>query len=118
MMNNTLKTLLAGLVLAAAATSGSAGAQSQALPGEVIVPVLKEEGVLQEIYYDTNSVIINGVRYQVAYDAKVEIRGSYGAFTMLQRGMKLLFEYRRDTPTDLVILDIEQLPDNTSLEEV
>jgi hypothetical protein len=36
---------------------------------------------------------------------------------MLQEGMKVAFEYRRFSPTELEIFAIEQLPDNHAVEE-
>jgi hypothetical protein len=75
------------------------------------------QGVIHELLIDTNSLVIDGVMYSVAYDAQVQIRGSYGAYGMLQSGMKVEFEYRRFSPDSLEIFHIEQLPDNTVLEE-
>ncbi len=75
------------------------------------------EGIVQKLLYDSNRVVIDGVQYRVALDAEVEIRGSYGAYSMLEEGMKVLFEYRRHSPADLEIFTIEQLPDNTAIEE-
>lgn len=97
------------LLILTALTGGQGWAQD--------VDLIEEEGILHEIAFETNEVIINGVEYRVAYDAKVEIRGSYGAFTMLQPGMKLQYQYRRHSDTEREIFDIRQLPDNTALEE-
>lgn len=75
------------------------------------------EGVVHDLIVERNEVIISGVGFKVAYDAQVEIRGSYGAYTMLQPGMKVFYEYRRYSPTELEIFAIEQLPDNRVIEE-
>ena len=80
-------------------------------------PVLEGQGEIHAVELNSNTLVINGVRFHVAFDAKVAIRGSYGAFTLLQPGMKVTFEYRRLSPANLEIFDIEQLPDNTRMEE-
>ncbi|MFB3105371.1 MAG: hypothetical protein ACE1ZA_10635 [Pseudomonadales bacterium] len=80
-------------------------------------PTVEAEGTIHAVELSTNTLVIDGVRFHVAFDAEVEIYGSYGAFTMLQTGMKVIFEYRRHSPANLEIFDIEQLPDNTNIEE-
>ena len=79
--------------------------------------VVEGEGTIHAVELESNTLVINGVRFRVAFDALVEIRGSYGAFSMLQQGMKVIFEYRHHSPTNLEIFDIEQLPDNAHIEE-
>jgi hypothetical protein len=90
------------------------GSQLQAQEADV----LEEEGVIEQLILASNEVVISGVTFRVAYDAQVAIRGSYGAYTMLQPGMKVFYEYRRYSPTELEIFAIEQLPDNREIEEV
>ncbi len=80
-------------------------------------PVVEAQGIIHEVELDANTLVIDGVRFHVAIDANVEIQGSYGAFSMLQPGMKVVFEYHRHSPSNLVIFDIEQLPDNAHIEE-
>ncbi len=79
--------------------------------------VMEAEGTIHAVELEGNTLVIDGVRFHVAFDAKVEIQGTYGAFSLLQPGMKVFFEYRRHTPTNLEIFDIEQLPDNYEIEE-
>ena len=81
------------------------------------VDVVEARGEIQEVNAESNRLVINGVEYRVAYDAQVRIRGGYGSFSMLQSGMKAFFEYNRYGPDELEIFNIEQLPDNTVLEE-
>lgn len=80
--------------------------------------LMEEEGVIEQLIVASNEVIISGVTFRVAFDAEVEIRGSFGAYTMLQPGMKVFYEYRRHSPTELEIYAIEQLPDNQEIDEV
>ena len=104
----------AGLLFALLLACWSHPAWSQAgvTPDEV-----EEEGVIHELVVEANSLIISGVSFRVAYDARVQIRGTYGAFTLLRPGMKVKYLYR-DYGDDREIFEIEQLPDNTVLEEV
>ena len=81
------------------------------------VAVEGREGTIHEVEINTNTLVIDGVRFHVALDAEVEIRGSYGAFTMLQPGMKVVYEYRIYSDTNVEIVLISQLPDNQELEE-
>jgi hypothetical protein len=79
-------------------------------------PIVEAEGQIHQIDYGTNELVISGVAYRMAYDADVRVRGSHGAFTMLQNGMKVAFIFKRER--DLrEIFELEQLPDSTVLEE-
>ena len=89
------------------------GGQLQAQEADV----LEEQGIIEELKLAGNELIISGVTFKVAFDAEVQIRGSYGAYSMLQPGMKVYYEYRRYSPTELEIFTIEQLPDNQPIEE-
>ncbi|MCZ6618314.1 MAG: hypothetical protein O7E57_09295, partial [Gammaproteobacteria bacterium] len=79
--------------------------------------LVEGEGTIHAVELTSNTLVINGVRFHVAFDARVEIQDNYGAFSMLQPGMKVAFEYRRHGPTNLEIFDIEQLSDNRRMEE-
>ena len=82
------------------------------------VPVIQEEGEIQEIDIPNNNLVIDGVVYSVALDAKVEIGGSYGAFTLLQPGMKADFSYRMFDRNTREIFELSQLPDSTPLQQM
>ena len=101
--------LVSSLALAALA-GGPAWAQSDVIERE-------SRGVIHEIYRDINQLVIDGVRYRVAIDASVDIRGVRSTFALLRTDMKVAFVYRvfEDARE---IFQIEQLPDNTVLEEV
>lgn len=101
--------LVTSLALAALG-GGPAWAQSAVTERE-------SQGVVQEIFRDINHLVIDGVRYRVAIDATVDIRGARSTFALLRTEMKVAFAYRvfEDARE---IFQIEQLPDNTVLEEV
>ena len=55
--------------------------------------------------------------YATAPEVRVEIGGSYGAFTMLQVGMKVQIVYRVVSGTQRDVIEITQIPDNFTIEE-
>ena len=54
---------------------------------------VESEGEIQSLDFAWNKMVINGYEYDVATSVKVEINGSYGAFTMLEEGMLVEFSY-------------------------
>ncbi len=82
-----------------------------------LAPEKSKTGTIQELNFGANSMIVDGNRYYVAPDVHVEIRGTFGAFTMLQTGMKIYMVYRVISGTERELIEIKQLPDNTTLEE-
>jgi hypothetical protein len=79
-------------------------------------PEKEMEGTIQAVDFGANTLIFEGVRFQVLPDAEVEIRGSYGAFTMLQAGMKAVVTYRVVSESERHVTRVVQLPDNYRLE--
>ena len=80
-------------------------------------PVRQAEGVIQKLDFGAGEMIINGMSYKVSPSANVSIRGSYGAFTMLQKGMKVKFVYTMYSNEHLEITSLDQMPDNTRIFE-
>ena len=78
-------------------------------------PEKEMEGTIQAVDFGANTMIFEGIRFQVMSDAEVEIRGSYGAFTMLQPGMKAVVTYRLVSESERHAIRIVQLPDNYSV---
>ena len=74
-------------------------------------------GVIEEVELASSSLIISGIRYRVALDAHVEINGTYGAFSLLHKGMKVRFVYQLITAEEREIVQLESLPSSTVLEE-
>ena len=117
---SSMKTLVASILFASVfvlgiLAGGSARAQSA---DPALAPVKAMEGTIQTLDFGSNSMIFEGLRYRMAPDVQVEIRGSYGAFTMLQEGMKAAITYRVVSGSERVVTRIEQLPDNVELEGV
>ena len=107
-----LKTILTSLlVLVPLAFASGAAAQNADL-----APLKEMEGVIQELEFGDNAMVFEGVRMHMAPDLVVEIRGSYGAFTLLQEGMKAIVTYRVVSASRREAVRIEQLPDNVELE--
>ena len=110
-MIRALATGLLGLWLLA--LSGAATAQSA--DG---YPLAESAGVIQELSLEAQTVVIDGMRYQVALDADVEIGGSFGAFSMLATGMRVHFEFLRISASERRIVRLRELPPEVQLEEV
>ena len=111
-----LKSLTSSLLLAAAALlAGGAGAQSL---DPALAPVKEMEGTIQKLEFAENAMILDGIRYHMGPDLVVEIRGTHGAFTMLQEGMKARIAYRVVSDSRREVYEIEQLPDNYDVEGV
>ena len=83
-----------------------------------LAPEKTMEGTIQALDYGANTMIFQGTRIRMAPDVQVEIRGSYGAFTMLREGMKAQVTYRVISASEREAVRIVQLPDNYALEEV
>ena len=83
-----------------------------------LAPEMETEGVIEDLDFGANTMIFEGVRYHMAPDLTVEIRGGPGAFTMLQVGMKAVITYRVVSASERHAVLIQQLPDNTALDEV
>jgi hypothetical protein len=81
-----------------------------------LAPEKEMSGVIQSLDFGANTMIFEGIRYRMAPDVQVEIRGSYGAFTMLEEGMKAIVTYRLISASEREVVKIEQLPDNVRLE--
>ena len=68
----------------------------------------ESQGVIEELNFAGNSILISGYIYPVSPAVKVEIGGTYGAFTMLTEGMSIRFSYLKlDANTKLVTEIIE-----------
>ena len=110
-MIRAIATGLLGLWLLA--LSGTVSAQSADS-----YPLAESAGVIQELNLEAQTVVIDGLRYQVAMDAHVEIGGSYGAFSMLATGMRVHFEFLRISAAERRIVRLRELPPEVELQEV
>lgn len=85
---------------------------------EFQLPALEEaEGVVRGLDFENNVAVIDGLSYFMPVDAQVEIRGTYGAFTLLERGMKVSFSYYRISDSRREIVKLVQLSDNRRMDE-
>lgn len=106
--------LLAVMVLLGVGLTTGAAAR---VPG-ASYPTATTYGVVQELDFDRSEMIVSGTRYGVAVDVKVEIGGSYGAFTLLRPGMKIRYAYLVISPSEREIIEIREIPPNAHMEEV
>lgn len=108
-----MKRIAMGLLTSWLLLSGAASAQDA---GQY--PLAEKAGVIQELDFAGNAMVIDGMQYDVAVDVDVEIGGSYGAFTMLQPDMRVRYEFLIISPESRRITLIQELPDNVELEGV
>lgn len=80
-------------------------------------PLAQGSGIVRSVDYSRQTMVVSGYRYGVAADVEVEIAGSYGAFTMLQPGMRIYFEYLLVSPSERWMVTIREVPDGVSVEE-
>ena len=74
------------------------------------------QGQIELVDIPANTVMVNGLNYRVAFDARVEIGGTFGAFTLLQPGMKVRIVYHRISATEREAIELETLPNGTVIE--
>ena len=71
-----------------------------------------EQGTLFEMEWESQTAIINGYRYHFEADSKVQINGSYGAWSMLKEGTNVDFLFRLDGMAHRSIVELYTLPDD------
>jgi len=74
-------------------------------------------GTIQKLDFGAGTMIVDGNRYHSTPELRVEIAGSYGAFTMLEVGMKVQLVYRVVSASRRDVVEIIQIPDNYTIEE-
>ena len=72
-------------------------------------PQSEGTGEIYALDFANRKMIVGGSQYTVSQTAEVEIGGSYGAFTMLQKGMKIEFTYLHYKDGTMVIQTINQV---------
>lgn len=81
-----------------------------------LAPEKDMDGTIQALDFGAGTMIFEGTRFHMAPELEVEIRGSYGAFTLLETGMKATVTYRVISESERHAIRIVQLPDNFRLE--
>ena len=71
--------------------------------------VADTRGVIQALDFESGEIMVSGMRYVAANELRVSIADSWGAFTMLERGMKVHLVYQV-IDGDRVVVGIRQLP--------
>ncbi|MEJ2131808.1 MAG: hypothetical protein P8Y95_09365 [Gammaproteobacteria bacterium] len=75
-----------------------------------------EEGIVHRIDHGAQTALINGLEYRFAANARVEVNGSFGAWSMLLPEMKVDFLYDDEGPARRTIVELHQLPADTEIE--
>lgn len=79
-----------------------------ALAEELDEPEAEGAGEIHELDYSASTIVIGGDTYYVKPDAEVQINGTFGAFTMLQKGMLVEFAFKTFSDGNRVIYIIRE----------
>jgi hypothetical protein len=86
-----------------------------AYSAEYNAPEAYQEGEIHSLDFGSSTLILQGQTYDVSGSAQVEINGTYGAFTMLEVGMRVAAVYRRYEDGSREIVQLTELPDSHEL---
>jgi hypothetical protein len=111
-----IKSLNRAMVLAVLCLGQVALAEEATRESDSIYPVKESVGVIEDIDLDSQTLLVNGLRFRVALDATVTIHGSYGAFTLLTKGMLVRYRYHVISQTEREIYELETRPPNEPYE--
>jgi len=104
-----MKRILIGVLLLGATSLGLVAAESEPM-------VRSDRGIIRHLDFEKNTMVVGGMEFVVPLETPVTLRDAAGAFTMLVVGMKAEVVYK-ELPTERVALTVDQLPDNTEIEE-
>lgn len=93
------------------------GFAASAAAQQINAPEDTDQGVIQEIDFAHSQMVVSGYSYDVTATAKVEINGTYGAFTMLSKGMRIEFHYKKFADGARQIYEIRELADGEEMDE-
>ena len=79
-------------------------------------PEVNRSGIIESIDFSNSEMVVEGNRYSVSWTVDVEIGGTYGAFTMLNPGMRIEFVYLRHEAGQRVVMSVRELLPNETLE--
>jgi len=99
------------LLAAEPASGGGAAAEIRS-----DVAVLMHRGTIDVLDLEENRLLVSGMSFEVPLETTVNIRGTTGAFSLLQEGMQAEVTYY-EYPDRRVAIDITQLPDNVAIEQ-
>ena len=107
--------VLAMLMLASAQLCGA----DETIPGFLSQDetLIHEQGILRHVDFASQSVIIGGLEYYFAIDARVQIDGGPGAWSMLQEDTKVEFLYRPDSDVRRTIIELYTLSTGSHIDE-
>ena len=78
---------------------------------------MESQGQVERLSFGEQQLQVGGRIYEVNPAAKVEIGGTYGAFTLLQPGMKIYLRFVQHTDGRREVLEIRELAAGSRLEE-
>lgn len=78
---------------------------------------MEGHGQVELLHFGEQQLQVGGRTYDVSPAVKVEISGSYGAFTLLQPGMKIYLRFVQYADGRREVLEIRELAPGSRLEE-
>ncbi len=106
-------TLVAMLVLLVAALVGPKSANANAIAdisasGSVVE--MEAQGRIEQVRFAADQLVVDGRTYRVTAELNVSIGGTYGAFTMLEPGMRVYLRYLRQADGSRTAIEVRELP--------
>ncbi len=80
-------------------------------------PAVEAQGIVERLDFGSQRISISGRSYVAAPELRVEIDGSFGAFTLLEPGMKVRLSYRHGDQGQRELLQVATLPADYPLDE-
>lgn len=78
--------------------------------------LFQDAGVVHRVDYGAQTALIGGLQYRFAANARVQINGTLGVWSMLLPEMKVDFIYLDDGPSRRTIVELYQLPPQAEIE--
>lgn len=78
---------------------------------------MESQGQVEQLHFGEQQLQISGRTYDVGPGLQVEIDGTYGAFTLLQSGMKVYLRFVQHADGRREVLEIRELAPGDLLEE-
>ncbi|MFK7916406.1 MAG: hypothetical protein AB8B93_21010 [Pseudomonadales bacterium] len=77
----------------------------------------QDRGQIEELDFAQGTMVIDGLLYWTGPDLRVEIAGSFGAFTMLRTGMYVDMEYRLKPGDQRELFSLKEVMQGGAAEE-
>ncbi len=101
------------LLLLVTLVSGLAFAPSAA----AVAVEMETQGRIEQVRIAADQLVVDGRSYQVPTGVQVSIGGTYGAFTLLEPGMRVYLRFMRQDDGLRVLVEVRELAANQRVEQ-